>query len=124
MAAEHVGDRPGPGEADQPVQARGERREVADVEPSRVHRVAGDQESGPRVVDRNRAVIVTGAAGYLQPAPAEVERNDLGRPVGDPEELPRRLTVRGHHGRRRPASELSVSSDMITVTVRMRDHEL
>src|SRR6266542_5477709 len=51
VAAEHVRDLPGPGEGHQPVQAFRERGLVADVEPPRVDRVAGDQEPGPRVID-------------------------------------------------------------------------
>jgi hypothetical protein len=85
VAAEHVGDWPALGQRDHPVEAGEELREVERVEAPRVDRVAGEQETGPRVVDRDGRSVVTGAAGDLQHPAAQVELGDLLGPAGEAE---------------------------------------
>lgn len=124
VAAEHVTDRMRGRELDQPVQARRERPHVLDVQPAGVDGVAGKQEPGRRVVNGDRGVVVPGRTGDAQFPAAEVERDDLLRPVAEAEEPPHaRRIVPDDHGAR-PVRELSVTGHMVAVPVGVRDDEL
>ncbi len=124
MAAEHVGNRMGARELGHPVQARGERGHVADVEAPRVDGVTGQQEPGRRVVHGDRRVMVPGRAGHAQPPAAQVERDHLLRPAREAEELPDRRHGMGDDRCPRPLRELAVARHVVAVPVRVRDDEL
>ncbi len=91
---------------------------VVDIQAARQHGVAGQQEAGPRVVDRDRGAVMTGAAGDLQYPAAEVEGHDLRGPVVEPEELLHGLDLAGDDCGVGSPFELPVGGDMIAVPVR------
>jgi hypothetical protein len=62
VGAEHVGDDAGLGEGDEPVDACGEGGVVGhvDVDAAWVHGVAGEEQTGLPVVDRDRRLVMAG----------------------------------------------------------------
>ena len=121
VAAEHVGHPPGPGECDQAVHRGQERGEVGYVQPPGIDGVPGEQDAGPRVVDRDRRVLVARRAQHLEHPPAQVEGHGPLRPaVAEPEERPHRARVRRHHRGPGPPGELSVRGHVVTVPVGVR----
>ena len=60
VGAQHMRDVPRPREFDEPVDTRRKRLRIANVEPPGVQRVAGQQYSGPPVIDRNGGALVAG----------------------------------------------------------------
>src|SRR5262249_14303340 len=124
VAAQNVGDDPVAGEGDHPVEAGEEIGELKGVQAAGQDGVAGQQEAGPTVVDRDGSRMVARAAGDLQHAPAQVEGHDLRGPAGEAEELLHRVRLPADHGRSGPALELRVAGNVIVVTVGVGDHEL
>ncbi len=117
-------DRPGRREVGEPVHALRERGDIARIQPPRVDGVPRQQETGPRVEDRDRRGVVPGNPRYVKHAAAQVEPHHFGGPVGEAERLPHGVRLAPNQPGQRPSGELLVCRHMIAVTVGVRHDEL
>ena len=89
----------------------------ADVQPSRIDRVAGQQEPGVRVVERHRCLVVPRRGKAFQDAAAEIDSRDGIRSCAEPEILARRCPSGVDDDGSGAAGELPVAGDVVAVWV-------
>src|SRR5258706_7418584 len=123
VIAEHMGDGVCSRELSEAMKAGSESREVVHIEPAGIHRVAGQKDRGPAVVEGDGVVGVAGDRNDVQHAVSKVESADFRRPIGESEELLQAGEGRLHQRRSGPVGELRVAGDVIPVAVRVNHDE-
>jgi hypothetical protein len=80
VGAQHPADIDVARELDQPPDARPVRGEVPDVEAAGVERVAGQEQAGAVIVERDVRRLVAGDRDHVHDSPAEVDGRGVARP--------------------------------------------
>ena len=88
---------------------------VGDVETSRIHRVAREQEAGAPIVERDGRPFMSGNRDDVDQSAAEIEGRDVVGPVVNAKELRDVLWRRSDHCRVWQRGKLRVSGYVITV---------
>ena len=123
MAAENVRYRLVARKIHQALDAGCERGKIEDIEPARIKRVAGQQDAGPAIVERDAKRLMARNRNHVQHAPAEVNRAMIGWPVANAVSLCGSFHRQRNHGYIWLSDKLLVTGDMIVVAVRMRHNQ-
>jgi hypothetical protein len=93
-------------------------RPISNVQTTGIDSVAGEQQPRLAIVDRDRRRLVAGNRQDVEQTAAQVQRDVLGRSVGDPEEALDIGELRSHERRVRLTGKLGIAAGVIAVRVR------
>ncbi len=125
MGAEHMGDRMRSCEVDQPIGAGREGRYLpfAHIEPAGIEAIAGQQDAGRPIVQRDTGDVVSRNGDDVQHAVTQIDLPEIGRPFGDASGLLDSVGSRGHELHAWRPLELRIGGRVVAMAVGMDHHQ-